>query len=220
MFAVACSTLNKPTEPRFTEEESIALDQTNWSVVYDGGGRVSFHPNGISLQPRSPRTVQETAAALVVSRFLPREPEYRLRIRYLVDSQLRRSDRLLAAAPRPWEVFWLFWDYRVGVSPTLKESRYFILKPNGVEFGQASGETDQVFLATADSPKLVMQKFHEIVLIRMMNQVSIEVDGHPALRFVERAASANGKFGLYVEDAAAVIQSIWISYPTAVTAER
>ncbi len=217
IFVAGCSIFERVPKPRFSKEESIELDQANWNMVYDGGGRVLFGKNSVSLQSGTPRNDQEMTAALVVSRFIPRESNYRLRIRFKVESQLRNGDSPMGVAPRPWEVFWLFWDYHAGKVPTLKETKYFILKPNGVELGRAFGETDQVFWATADAPKLELRKSHEIILMRLRNQVSIEVDGRPALYFSDPSHSPLGRLGLYVEDAAAVVQSMWISYPQKTT---
>lgn len=203
--------------PKFLKEESIPLDAENWEVVYDGDGRVQFLNSGIFFQPRPPKHQQETVAALLVSRFTPRKNEYRLRVRYRVDRQLRPSEGASGSAPRPWEVFWLFWGYQEGRTPTLKQTNYFIFKPNGVELGRAFEETDQIFLSTADDPRLLMGKSYELVLTRIGEQVAIEIDGQPALKFTNRSwpqalYEANGKIGLYVEDAAAIVQGVWISY--------
>lgn len=203
--------------PKFSKEESIPLNAANWEVVYDGDGRVQFLNSGIFLQPRPPMHQQETVAALLVSRFVPRKNDFRIRVRYRVDRQLRPSEGASGSASRPWEVFWLFWGYQEGRTPALKQTNYFIFKPNGVELGRAFEETDQIFLATADSPQLALGRSYELVLTRTGEHVAIEIDGQPALQFGKRTwpqalYEENGKIGLYVEDAGAVVQGVWISY--------
>ncbi|MBN8539488.1 MAG: hypothetical protein J0L82_03800 [Deltaproteobacteria bacterium] len=216
----ACTSAPKLKEVRFSKEEAVPLDATQWKITYDGDGKAEFQKSGIFLQPRVPKHDQDTIAALVVSRFLPRQNDFRLRVRYLVERQLRRNEGTSESAPRPWEVFWLFWGYREGRSPALKETNYFILKSNGVELGRAFEETEQTFLATATTPKLALAHSHELVLTRISNRVSVDVDGISALEFSnsewpQAFYEANGKIGLYVEDAGAVVQGVWISYPEA-----
>lgn len=214
----ACTLAPIVREVRFSKEQSLPLDATYWEVVYDGDGSVEFQPGGIFLRPRSPKDAQDTVAALVVSRLSPRQDDFRLRVRYQVERQLRQNHGTNEAGPRPWEVFWLFWGYREGHSPAFKQTNYFILKPNGVELGRAFRKTEQTFLVTGPTPNLVFQHSHEIVLTRISSRISIEVDGQRALQFANRrwpqgVYRQNGKIGLYVEDAAAIVSGVWIAYP-------
>lgn len=222
---VGCSSLPGSATRTYQKEEAIPLDESHWRVVYDGGGKVQFHRDGILLQSQVPKFAKDTFAALVVSRHPTRGPEFRLRLRYRVERQLRKIENTAIDKVRPWEVFWLFWGYREGAVPRQKETNYFILKQNGVELGRAHEETEQTFLATANRPTLEMMKSTEVVIENSISGAHIFVDGMPALDFENRARvhslyQENGSIGLYVEDARASVEGVWISYPESKTWDR
>ena len=125
-------------EPICTNWKTINLNENNWEVAYDGYGEVKFD-QGLKLMPKSAFENEKTHAALVLTKEMISSKKFAIRINYVNEKQLR------SPAANPWEVFWLFFNYKKGKKDD-KNTNYFIFKPNGTELGTASGQIEQSFL--------------------------------------------------------------------------
>lgn len=190
---------------------TLSTTENDWDIVYDGfGGVLLDSVDGIILKPQASTELDETHAALVLSKKTLLYPlrDFRLTIVATTNEQLR------IPTPNPWEVFWIFFNYR-GDRPDSKETNYFILKPNGIELGKAYGAIDQAFLSTLPSPQLVVGEANTFVLDKKGGNIQVSVNGVVVLNYQGRDGSTAiydqaGAIGLYTEDARVTIHSVTI----------
>lgn len=189
-----------------------ALSPDFWQVEYDGGGKVEFLSaqslsnksleKSLKMRPKSARQPSSTHASLLLSKKMPSSLGYELEVTFENTRQLRDS------APNPWEVFWLFFDYKGSARD--KTTNYLTVKPNGIELGRAFKEVGQHFLMTDSNVKIQMGQKHKLKLRRLRNQIFISLDGKPVAQFKDKkwphAMYRNsGSIGLYTEDAEVIV---------------
>jgi hypothetical protein len=183
----------------------LALSEANWEKQYDGFGRIQFK-EGVLLEPQPAKQADVTHAALVLSRTDIDLSKTAVRIKYQNQRFLR------SPAANPWEVFWVFFDYKVQPDHH-KEANYFILKPNGIELGKAWKSIDQEFLATANEPRVNLMETVDLVLAQdQKRNLQVDINGKNVMLFQNTKKRSlykhSGRLGLYTEDARVVIQSV------------
>lgn len=187
--------------------KKVALDEKNWSRVYDGYGKIAFEKK-ITLQPRTVASeTNQTHAALVLLQEKQQTKDFAVRLSY------QNTKTLRSPASNPWEVLWVMFNYTG--DPQNKKTNYLILKPNGIELGKAWGLVDQEFLYTKDNPKIEIGKTYQLELIKKNNRVQAFVDDQLALDYTEtdpkkKLFTGPGQIGLYTEDALVSISSFEI----------
>jgi hypothetical protein len=163
-----------------------------WRLVFDGYGHAGQDGAAVRLAPSPPAGDAETHAGLVVS-----ERHYG----DLVATVRVRTDRQLRAGrPNPWEVAWVLWHYR---SP---ENFYaVVLKPTGWELTKQhpSFPGNQQFLATGESPRFPVGRWHTVRISQIGKEITVSADGAVLTRITDDDPSAyrDGALGLYCEDA-------------------
>ncbi len=194
------------------EDSNVPLTAENWTVVYDGYGKVTFGTE-ILLEPMAPSEAGETHAALALAKATETEPldNFCLTIEATTEEQLR------SPAPNPWEVFWIFFNYLP--DGDFKETNYFTLKTNGIELGRAFGSTDQEFLVTVDAPNLTLGTRNTFVLEKSPGRVVVRVDGIEVIDFQNQEDpdilyDHPGAIGLYTEDARVRIHAVNLDCPS------
>src|SRR2546428_5155163 len=92
----------------------------------------------------------------------------------IIELDVRTVEQLRqGTAPNPWEVAW------VAFRAANNSFYYFILKPNGIELGKAIDSATlnkQVFLFTADSPRLKIGDRKRTHLNSRHDQISDAID--------------------------------------------
>lgn len=201
--------------------EPVPLNETYWDLEYSGGGVVQYSASqelpGLVLLPKKPLYPGETYAALVLSnKRLMKPPKD-----FIFEVEVVNQQQLRELTPNPWEVFWFFFNYRVGVDGK-KEANYFIPKfEKGIELGKAYGEVGQTFLKTSSSPstELTVPEIYTFIkkgqsfkvfknrkrIMSFQGHVSTENETTPQDSFLFDHA---GQFGLYTEDALVKIISV------------
>lgn len=173
----------------------------HWRTEYDGFGKVDFQ-DGVVLSPGIADRPSVTHAALVTTRALADLRDFAISVTF----ENRRA--LRSPAANPWEVFWLFFNYRSDGAGG-KSTNYLALKPNGLELGKAWGEVEQEFLWTAPEPTVAFGRNESFVLIKRGTSLTLRKDGKNfALGDQAKLFDQEGSFGLYTEDAEVVIREV------------
>ncbi|MDO8461501.1 MAG: hypothetical protein Q7S98_01430 [Deltaproteobacteria bacterium] len=202
---------SNPSTPSGSDKpvtETISLTASDWDIVYNGYGSISFdETNGLTLEPKRSTSTGETHSALVLAKITERCPvkDFRLTITVTTEKQLR------SPSPNPWEVFWVFFNYLP--DGNFKKTNYFILKTNGIELGRAFDDVGQTFLFTGDKPTLTLSKKMELVLEKKGEHLEVLIDGISVLSydgqtFPQALYDQAGSIGLYTEDARVTVQSV------------
>ena len=180
----------------------LNLDENHWEEVYNGYGEINFTDDKIILKPKISTSPSETHSALVTS-FL-RVKDFTLEIKATTINQLRKN-----SVPNEWEVLWIYFNY----NPTKKGKKttnYFLLKPNGYELGSAWNQTDQCFIETGDSVKLIIGEEYTYQITKTDCHITISIDGVEIINSDINESDLYddyGYIGLYTEDAEVEISS-------------
>lgn len=206
-------TESNPDASPVTEESDVwplGLTASDWQVVYDGDGTVTFDADGILMTPKAATSSSETHAALLLSQKTLTQPlqNFKATITYTNIAQLRTG------TPNAWEVFWFFFNYTLAANGK-KETNYVVLKPSGVEIGKAFDEVGQEFLLANSLPAIQIGETHTVTVTKDGPRVTILLDGVLAAEY-ESAASPKdlydvpGSIGLYIEDAQVRVSAVTI----------
>ncbi len=190
-------------EPVCISWKTINLNKNNWEVAYDGYGEVKFD-QGLKLMPKSAFEKDKTHAALVLTKEMISSKKFAIRINYANEKQLR------SPAANPWEVFWLFFNYKKGNKDD-KNTNYFIFKPNGTELGTASGQIEQSFLSSDETVKAKVGESYELKLFRFNDNVQAFINGKSVMSYKDgnnKLINEDGQIGLYTEDAQVRIKKV------------
>ncbi len=190
-------------EPNCTNWKTISLNKNNWEVAYDGYGEVTFD-KGLKLMPKSAFEKDKTHAALVLTKEMISAKKFAIRINYANEKQLR------SPAANPWEVFWLFFNYKKGEKDD-KNTNYFIFKPNGTELGTASGQVEQSFLSSDETAKAKLGENYELKLFRINDSIQAYINGKSVMNYLDKEnklINQDGQIGLYTEDALVKIKKV------------
>ncbi len=205
--AVSCTT------PLPSDPYAIGLTASDWDVISNGEGTVTFDASGILMTPKAATVWDETHGAWLLAKTTESQllQNFKATIKYTNVAQLRTG-----TAPNPWEVFWLFFNYTIG-SDTKKQTNYVMIKTNGTEMGRAYSETKQEFLVTNDTPSILIETEHTITVTKNGPNVNVLLDGALAADFTSAAAPSTkyiydvpGSIGLYTEDAQVRVSSVKI----------
>ena len=181
----------------------IRINEEHWYVEYDGYGNVTFDNEKVVLEPKISTSENETHSALVLSYLQVKD--FRIRITANTVEQLREN-----SVPKSWEVFWIFFNYNATENGN-KETNYFILKPNGFEFGSAWGETEQCFVATNNEPILELDTEFEYDIVKSGLDIEIKIDRKIIYKNTVNSNDifdCYGSIGLYTEDAKVAVSSV------------
>ncbi len=222
IYFSGCAHQTEITKESFFTHNKIQIPLTplNWQISYDGGGAVSFNPDGtgdIILKPQIPKTAAETYAALVLLKSTNLKPLKD----YVVQIEVTTVRQLRVVSPNEWEVFWFMGNYRSTNGPDAKQTNYFMLKPNaGAELGRAFEQVGQSFLKTDSGPRLPLNVRQTFTYIKkgqhfqVYQQVSGQVhrDRKLVLDYMGKGPEDSlydhpGSFGLYAEDALVRVHS-------------
>lgn len=174
-----------------------------WSIIYDGYGTVDREPaeGVLYLSPMVATEPGETHAALM------RADErlsgnFELRFRFVTLRQLREG-----SAPNPWEVAWLAWGYDDLIqhpAPPDQQFTYLILKPNGIELGEALPDDGQNFLYTSSDRLFPVGEEYDVTIRVEDEAITVFVNGEKQFSFDDpsrRTLTSEGYFAFYTEDA-------------------
>ncbi len=174
--------------------------------------------NQLQEKPKAATAANETHSALVTG------PNYSGSMTFTTDlktvKQLRQG-----SAPNPWEVGWVFWDFKYDANKNTNEY-YFIPKATGWELGKGdpSYAGGQRFLATCDvTQKEVCQTFpiggtYTVKVQQTVNAAStkmvVSVNGKIVTSFTDtQKPYSSGKIGFYTEDATVNFDNIAVTQP-------
>ena len=182
------------TAAQATSPRAHAVKADGWRTWWGG---VSVSAGGaFTLRSRAPEAPGETHSALVTSDAAYGDHVFSFTATTL--HQLRHG-----SAPNTWEAAWAMFRFR-----DLENYYYFILKPNGVELGKKQGSDAQIFLATADRPRLRIGARARIRIRAEGARIQVFVDGVPAIDYVDPHPLPGGSVGLYEEDARVRFESV------------
>ena len=192
----------------------IPLTENYWNLQYTGGGVVMFSDSseygGLVMAPQTPSQGSETYAALVVSNenFVKSLKDFVFEVEVVNQQQLREL------SPNPWEVFWFFFNYRIG-GDGKKEANYFVPKfEKGMELGKAYGEVGQTFLKTSATPHTELTTPEKYTFIKKGQTLKVFKNKRPVFAFKGHEDVLMydhvGQFGLYTEDA--IVKVLSVSY--------
>ncbi len=198
------------TEPkRDANYWPIPMTRNDWHEIYNGFGANFFNETtGIILEPQASRSPQETHANLILVKKTEIHPlkDFVLTTQVATDRQLRKPK------PNPWEVLWIFFNCYQGKGEPL-QTNYIVIKPNGIELGQAFDRVKQKILFTRSSPQLILGKIYSITLIKFGGHIDLLIDGEPILSTASQhlhLLDTPGAIGIYSEDARAHIYGLSI----------
>lgn len=190
---------------------SPAAQALEWTLAYDGFGKVERQKDFVRLAPQVSTRAEETHAALVLLSETERRPvrDFHVSFRYRVREQLRRP----ASAANAWETLWLFFNYQKDGGK--KRTNYLILKGNGLEIGKAWGETEQSFAHTSAWPRVTdPSRWQDVEVERRGPTLLVTLNhGRPAVVRLARTDDLfahPGSLGLYSEDADVEIQNFHV----------
>lgn len=176
---------------------------------YGKAGTVTILSNGNEIfyaKPKASTSPQETHSALTLTTKQWQDVEIHLKVR--TKQQLRQN-----SAPNTWEAAWVMWRY-----VDSHHHYYFILKPNGIELGKKDNDRqaeEQVFLYTADSPKLQVDKWSNWIIKMQSNHIQAYINNVKVVDYVDNTMSDTlsgaGAVGLYTEDAHVQFDNVYIS---------
>ena len=217
IFFTGCSHLLKTEYERLLANVAlrpIPLTENYWNLQYTGGGVVMFSDSseygGLVMAPQTPSQESETYAALVVSNenFVKSLKDFVFEVEVVNQQQLREL------SPNPWEVFWFFFNYRIG-GDGKKEANYFVPKfEKGMELGKAYGEVGQTFLKTSATPHTELTTPEKYTFIKKGQTLKVFKNKRPVFAFKGHEDVLMydhvGQFGLYTEDA--IVKVLSVSY--------
>jgi len=154
------------------------------------------------MTPKASTTPSETHAALVVpASWSSNNNDYIFNVKMNTASQLRTGSPANA-----WEVGWLLFRY-VDAS----NFYYFLPKPNGIELGKlVNGK--QVFLYTADTPKLTLNHQDAYKVTLKGNNIKVAINGTQVANYTDtNSPFLTGKIGLYDEDAKVLFDDVLVT---------
>jgi len=178
-----------PSTTLFSDDFSGDLSQ--WQIVYYTASIQSDELNLIP-QDQTYNSPSDTHAPLIVAGDTAWK-DYVYQVKMKTARQLRPSN------PNPWEVGWLIFRY-VDTS----HFYYFIHKPNGIELGKVdpSGQGGQIFLYTAETPKLTIGQYYDYKVTLKGNNIKVAINGTQVVDYTDtNNPYLVGKIGLYNEDA-------------------
>lgn len=196
-----------------TDPNAVGMKATDWDIISDGEGTVTFDADGILMTPKVATASDQTHAIWLLAKSTESKllQNFKATIKYTNIAQLRTG-----SAPNAWEVFWLFFNYTVDGFGK-KVTNYAMIKPSGTEVGRAFDEKGQEFLVTNGTPTLQIGTTHTLTVTKSGPNVKILHDGVLAADFTSEAApSVNyiydvpGAIGLYTEDAQVRVSSVVI----------
>jgi hypothetical protein len=164
----------------------------DWTVAYDGYGKVSVEDGAASLQPRAVQAPTQTSAALALTGNTDWR-DYTFIVEMKLERQLRQN-----SPPNSWESGWLMFRYQ-------REGRSYYLasKTNGLELGKLVPPLGkgQQFLVTKPAPRAVPGRWHEYRIEVQGPEIRVYVDGTLQITYTDPEAIPSGGVGLYTEDA-------------------
>jgi len=157
-------------------------------------------------RPKAPVSSNETHSSLALTTNKWQDVEISLKVRTM--QQLRQN-----GDPNSWEAAWLMWRYVDSY-----HHYYFVVKPNGIELGKKDNNQqaeEQVFLHTADSPKLELGAWSVWTIKMEGNHIQAFVNGDKVADYIDDSMSDTlsrpGVIGLYTEDAEVQFDNVQIS---------
>lgn len=183
----------------------VPLTAKKWKTEYAGYGKVVYRQNMIFMKPKEARIPQSTHASLVLSKFDILSKNFDIVVDYKNETALRKQN------PNPWEVFWLFFNYVPGAH-NVKTTNYVVAKPNGIEMGRAAGLTDQAFIKTTEFPQAKFDEWHRLRVHKIDGALKIYFNEEFVFDIpANQIFTANGKLGLYSEDASVAVKRICLN---------
>src|SRR5581483_1663821 len=183
-----------------------------WFQAWTGFGKagvVSILSTGNEVffaKPKTSTSPQETHSSLTLTTKKWQDLEINLKVR--TKQQLRQN-----SAPNAWEAAWVMWRYVDSY-----HHYYFILKPNGIELGKKDNDRqaeEQVFLYTAGSPKLQLDKWSNWTIKMQGNHIQVYVNSIKVVDYTDNTMSNTlsepGAIRLYTEDAHVQFDNAYIS---------
>ncbi len=164
----------------------------NWTVAYDGYGKVKVKNGSASLKPLAPQRPVESHAALATSGGTDWH-DYTFRVRMNLKQQLRQNSK-----PRSWEAGWIFFRYQGE-----DRSYYLVHKVNGLELGKLvppEGE-GQIFLVTKPQPSAVPGRWYDYRIECRGANIKVYVNDKLQINYTDPDPISPGGVGLYTEDA-------------------
>ena len=172
-----------------------------YTVEYTGYGSV-HETQALHLVPKQAKSLNVTHAALALPK-IEKSTDFDVTVVFSNDEQLRQNN-----PPNTWEVFWLFFNYKINANTGKKDCNYFILKPNGCELGTAYEELGQTFIATTNEPKNEMMRKYTLRMVKIGKRVQVYLDHKLIMDSTdERYYDMEGDLGFYTEDAHVVVYS-------------
>jgi len=178
----------------------ISMERSDWREVFNGYGSNRFGTKeGIILEPHPAQMPNETHSNLIL---VKRTEDHPLKD-FLLTAQIATERQLRTPQPNPWEVLWIFFNCHPDQNGVLK-TNYFMIKPNGIEFGKAFDHVKQSILYTQPEPRLIFGKAYSVTLIKIGKHIDLLIDGIPIKNAIHRNLSildTPGAIGIYTEDA-------------------
>ena len=173
----------------------------SWQTVFNGYGTVNWSSDAsrVTMSPKAATQPGETHAALVVSNQSLTQP-YQVAYTMKTTKQLRTG-----STPNPWEVGWGLFGYKSD-----GKFKYLTLKPNGLEMGESLLNLAQNFLYTS-STSFPINTSYNVDMTVANNVITIKVNGKQYLQYTMSSKdrlTADGKIGLYTEDATVTFSNI------------
>ena len=181
---------------RAGQERVVPLTPEAWDVVY---GNANFEESGV--------TIRSDTGVLLLDKVSERCPmkDFKATVVMKTEQQLKTT------GARPWEVGWIFFNYRP--DGLFKKTNYFVSKPVGNELGTAFDEYGQAFLYTDQTPRMEIGKSSLYVIEKVGGAVKVTIEGQPVLHYKSNGLANDlydqgGSFGLYAEVSRVKITSV------------
>jgi hypothetical protein len=186
----------------------------NWYCAWTGYGEVATElaSNNLALKLRPMGAVKagETHSSLAYSTRSFTDAVFDVDVRTVEQLRLVKRGQRYLANPNTWEVAWVLW--RVANASNFY---YFMVKPNGTEFGRVVGGAQQILVTTA-TPKLTIGAWDHWTVRVVGNRFTMSVNYATVLDVTDLTPPpilASGAFGLYCEDAYVQFDNVVVATP-------
>lgn len=194
--------------------------QGDWYVEFNGLGDIGAqkiagrHGRVLWEKPKASTSTGETHASLVTS--IQRFSNFTLTADVTTAQQLRTG-----SPANSWEVAWVVWDHHT-VSGQHR-FYYFLLKPNGWEFGKAdptqADPYHQTFLVTDSTPNLTVGAWNRFKVTQRNGKISVWANGVKMVDNYQDVGTTDsygtqitpysaGSIGFYSEDAYIMVDNV------------
>lgn len=191
-----------------------------WTCEYTGGGMTGTRTSSDGKRVMYEYPSVATSSGMTRSSLVYTTQDF---TNFTLSLKMRTVRQLrTGSAPNNWEVGWILWSLtrRSDLGNRSVNHYYFIIKPQGCEFGKKDNiETnpaleEQIFLPLAGSTNLTIGQWRDVVITYKDFHTTVTVDGITIVNYQDNpnnpARMAHGSICLYNEDSEVEFSDVFV----------